>query len=95
MNGEITGSGAPGTFRRARTGAGEVPAPKEEQMGFVDKLKNRFQMAKGHGKQKAGHAAGDPGLEASGERDRVAGGTKQVGEQVKDAGKNVRDTFKG
>jgi uncharacterized protein YjbJ (UPF0337 family) len=63
-------------------------------MGFMDKMKNRFQMTKGRGKEKAGQAAGDPYLEASGQRERAAGGTKQVGEQVKDAGKNVRDAFK-
>ena len=36
---------------------------------------------------------GDQDLEAR-RADRVEGGTKQVGEQVKDVGKNVRDTFK-
>lgn len=29
-------------------------------MGFMDKLKNRFQMGKGHGKQNLGRATGDP-----------------------------------
>jgi len=67
---------------------------KEKQMGFMDKLRNRFQMAKGHGEERAGRATGDPDLEARGTGDRVEGGTRQVGEQVKDAGKNVRDTFK-
>ncbi len=62
-------------------------------MGFMDKLRNRFQMAKGHGEERAGRAMGDPDLEARGAGDRVEGGTKQVGEQVKDVGKNVRDTF--
>jgi uncharacterized protein YjbJ (UPF0337 family) len=37
---------------------------------------------------------GDQDLEARGASDRVEGGTRQVGEQVKDVGKNVRDTFK-
>ena len=63
-------------------------------MGFMDKLRNRFQMAKGRGEERAGRAMGDPDLEARGAGDRVEGGTRQVGEQVKDAGKNVRDTFK-
>jgi uncharacterized protein YjbJ (UPF0337 family) len=67
---------------------------KEGQMGFFDKLKNRLQMAKGHGKQKAGQAIDDPYLEAEGRGERVEGGARQVGEQVKDAGKNVRDAFK-
>ena len=63
-------------------------------MGFMDKLKNRLQMSKGRGKQNMGRATGDPYLEAEGKRERVSGAAKQVGEQVKDAGKNVRDTFK-
>ena len=63
-------------------------------MGFMDKLKNRFQIGKGHGKQDLGRATGDPYLEAEGKRERLSGSAKQVGEQVKDAGKNVRGTFK-
>jgi uncharacterized protein YjbJ (UPF0337 family) len=62
-------------------------------MGFMDKLKNRMQMAKGRGKREAGQAAGDPYLEAKGQTERMGGATKQVGEQVKDTGKNVRDAF--
>ena len=67
---------------------------KENHMGFMDKLKNRFQMTKGRGEERAGRAMGDQDLEAKGAGDRVEAGTKQVGEQVKDVGKNVRDTFK-
>ena len=63
-------------------------------MSLMDKLKNRFQMGKGRGKQNIGRATGDPYLEAEGKRDRVSGATKQVGEQAKDAGKNVRGAFK-
>lgn len=62
-------------------------------MGFLDKLKNRFQMGKGRSKQNIGRATGDPYLEAEGQGERVSGAAKQVGEQVKDAGKNVRDAF--
>ncbi len=62
-------------------------------MGFMDKLKNRFQMSKGRGKENLGRATGDPYLEGEGRGERVSGATKQVGEQVKDAGKNVRDAF--
>jgi uncharacterized protein YjbJ (UPF0337 family) len=63
-------------------------------MGFLDKLRNRFTMARGRGKQEAGRAAGDPYLEAEGRADRMEGGVKQAGERVKDAGKDVRDAFK-
>jgi uncharacterized protein YjbJ (UPF0337 family) len=63
-------------------------------MGFLDKLKNRFQMSTGHGKEHVGRATGDPYLESKGQAERVSGAAKQVGEQVKDAGKNVRGAFK-
>jgi uncharacterized protein YjbJ (UPF0337 family) len=63
-------------------------------MGFLDKLRNRMQMGKGHAKQNVGRATGDPYLEAEGKGERVGGATRQVGEQVKDAGKNVRDAIK-
>jgi uncharacterized protein YjbJ (UPF0337 family) len=48
----------------------------------------------GCGKQNMGRATGHPYLEAEGKRERVSGATKQVGEQVKDAEKNVRSAFK-
>jgi uncharacterized protein YjbJ (UPF0337 family) len=63
-------------------------------MGFMDKLKNRLQMSKGRAKQDVGRTTGDPYLEAEGKRERVSGAAKQVGEEVKDTGKNVRDAFK-
>ena len=63
-------------------------------MGFMDKLRNRFKMSKGHAKQNVGRAAGDRSLETEGKAERVDGAGRQVGEQVKDAGKNVRDAFK-
>jgi uncharacterized protein YjbJ (UPF0337 family) len=63
-------------------------------MGFMDKLRNRFQMGKGRAKQETGRAVGNPDLEAKGQGERIGGATRQVGEQVKDAGKNVRDAFK-
>ena len=63
-------------------------------MSFVDKLRNKFKMGRGRAKQEAGRATGDPYLEARGQGERIEGATRQVGEQVKDAGKNVRDAFK-
>jgi uncharacterized protein YjbJ (UPF0337 family) len=63
-------------------------------MGFMDKLRNRFTMSSGKAKQKAGQAADDPYLEAKGRGERAGGAARQVGEQVKDAGKNLRDGFK-
>ena len=63
-------------------------------MGFMDKMRNRFRMGKGHAKERAGRASGDPYLAAKGRGERVGGAAGQVGEQAKDAGKNVRDAFK-
>jgi uncharacterized protein YjbJ (UPF0337 family) len=60
-------------------------------MGFMDKLRNRFKMSRGKAKQDVGRATGDPYLEARGQGERISGATRQVGEQVKDAGKNIRD----
>jgi hypothetical protein len=34
-------------------------------------------------------------LRPRGQMDRISGAARQVGEQGKDAGKNVRDAFKG
>jgi uncharacterized protein YjbJ (UPF0337 family) len=44
-------------------------------------------------KTEAGRALDDPYLESEGRADRISGGTKQVGEQVKDAGKNIKDAL--
>jgi uncharacterized protein YjbJ (UPF0337 family) len=63
-------------------------------MGFIDKMRNKFKMGRGRAKQDTGRAMGDPYLEAKGQGERIDGATRQVGEQVKDAGKNVRDAFK-
>ncbi len=62
-------------------------------MSFMDKLKNKFEKAKGRGKQSAGRKTGDRRLEAEGDKERLAGGAKQVGEQAKDAAKETRRTF--
>jgi uncharacterized protein YjbJ (UPF0337 family) len=63
-------------------------------MGFIDKLRNRFEMGKGRAKEDVGRATGDPYLETKGQAERAGGAGKQVGEQVKDAAKNMRDAFK-
>ena len=63
-------------------------------MGFIDKMRNKFMMGRGRAKQDAGRAMNDPYLEGEGRAERVEGAGRQVGEQVKDAGKNVRDAFK-
>ena len=54
-------------------------------MGATDKMKDKAQVARGNAKTKVGRATNDPGMEADGKADRVAGNLKQAGEKVKDA----------
>jgi uncharacterized protein YjbJ (UPF0337 family) len=63
-------------------------------MSLIDKVKNKLQMAKGHGKEQTGRATRDADLEARGRGDRAQGGAKQVGEHLKDMGKDIRKSFK-
>lgn len=62
-------------------------------MGFMDKMRNKFKMGKGRAKQGVGRATGDPYLETKGQGERAGGAARQVGEQAKDAAKNVKDAF--
>ena len=59
-------------------------------MGFMDKVKNKLEMGMGRAKEQAGRASGDKSMEAEGRGDRVSGSVKQVGEQLKDAAKNIK-----
>jgi uncharacterized protein YjbJ (UPF0337 family) len=54
-------------------------------MGFMGKLKNRMRISKGRTKVRVGKATGNRRLQRKGHSDRLAGGAKQVGEQVKGA----------
>lgn len=63
-------------------------------MGGLNKLRNKLQMGRGRVKQDVGRATGDPHLEAEGQKDRVSGSARQVGEQVKDAGRHIKDAFR-
>ena len=63
-------------------------------MSIVDKVRNKLAMSKGHAKQEAGRATGDPYMEGKGQAERVEGAGRQVGEHVKDAAKDARDAFK-
>lgn len=54
-------------------------------MGLDDKIKNAAQNLTGKGKEGAGKATDDPGLEAEGHKDQTSASLKQAGENVKDA----------
>jgi uncharacterized protein YjbJ (UPF0337 family) len=79
---------------RRRRGSRSSSHDGGDDMGFIDKMRNKFKMGKGRAKQDVGRATGDPYLETKGQSERAEGAARQVGEQVKDAAKNVRDAFK-
>jgi uncharacterized protein YjbJ (UPF0337 family) len=54
-------------------------------MGFLDKLRNKSQAAKGDTKQKVGQATDNQQWQAEGKADSAKGNLKQAGENVKDA----------
>ncbi|HTW16053.1 MAG TPA: CsbD family protein [Nocardioides sp.] len=62
-------------------------------MSFVDKAKHKAEELKGHGKEQAGKANDDPQLTAEGKADQTSGKTKQAGEHLKDAAKDIKDGF--
>lgn len=60
-------------------------------MGLGDKVSNKAEDLKGHGKEHAGKATGDDELEAEGKGDQASASVKDAGEKVKDAGKSLKD----
>ena len=60
----------------------------------MNKIRNRAQVSRGRAKQKVGRATNNRRLQAEGLADRIGGGTRQLGERVKDAGKDFRGTRK-
>lgn len=63
-------------------------------MSFFNKMRNKAQVSRGRAKQKVGRATNNRHLQAEGLGDRIRGGARQLGEEVKDAGKDVKRTFK-
>lgn len=54
-------------------------------MGWLDKLRNKSQTAKGDAKQKLGKATDNQQWQAEGKADSVKGNVKDAGEKLKDA----------
>jgi uncharacterized protein YjbJ (UPF0337 family) len=54
-------------------------------MGFLDKLRNKGEAAKGDAKQKTGKAIGNEQMQAEGKVSSAKGDLKQAGENIKDA----------
>ena len=67
---------------------------RSDGYGFHGQAEEPVPDEQGAHQAERGLAAGDPYLDAEGRSQPVSGATKQVGEQVKDAGKNVRGAFK-
>jgi uncharacterized protein YjbJ (UPF0337 family) len=66
----------------------------EDKLSFLHKIRNRARVRKGRARQKIGRATNNPRLQAKGMADRVSGGVRQFGEELKDAGKDVRRAFR-
>ncbi|PQZ87302.1 general stress protein CsbD [Arthrobacter sp. MYb227] len=58
-------------------------------MGLGDKISNKAQEAAGAAKEKLGDISGNEKLQAEGLKDQAAAKAKQVGENVKDAAKDI------
>jgi uncharacterized protein YjbJ (UPF0337 family) len=71
-----------------------VLAEGENAMGLVNKLRNRLLMTAGSAKARYGRATGNRSLEVKARWQRIVAATRQVGEQLKDAGKNIRGGLK-
>lgn len=60
-------------------------------MNLADKAKNKAQELGGKAKEFVGDKTDDTELEAEGVGDQAEAGTRQAGEHLKDAAKNVKD----
>jgi uncharacterized protein YjbJ (UPF0337 family) len=58
-------------------------------VSFLNKMRNKSQIARGRAKQKLGRATGNRRLRMRGMADRIGGNVRQAGEQVKDAGRDL------
>jgi uncharacterized protein YjbJ (UPF0337 family) len=66
----------------------------EDELSFLDKIRNRSRLSRGRAKQKIGRATNNPRLQAEGLAERVSGGARQLGEELKDAGKDIKRSFR-
>jgi uncharacterized protein YjbJ (UPF0337 family) len=66
----------------------------EDELSFLDKIRNRSRISRGRAKQKIGRATNNRRLQADGLADRISGGARQLGEELKNAGKDVRRAFR-
>lgn len=62
-------------------------------MGLDDKISNKAEDLKGKVKEGTGKATNDQQMEGEGKADQASSSLKDGVENVKDAGKNVKDSF--
>jgi uncharacterized protein YjbJ (UPF0337 family) len=75
-------------------GVREVNADRRRHpMGVGDKIENKLDEARGNVKEGVGDATDNESLQAEGQADRAEAKTKQAGEHVKDAVREVKDVF--
>lgn len=63
-------------------------------MGFMDKIRNKGQEAKGKTQEAVGEARGDESQVAKGKGEQAEAGLRQAGEHGKDALGDAKDAFK-
>ena len=67
--------------------------PREATMGLGDKIENKLDEAKGNAKESIGDATDDESMQAEGQAEATGAKVSQAGEHVKDAAKDVKDSF--
>jgi uncharacterized protein YjbJ (UPF0337 family) len=63
-------------------------------MGFTGKVRGRTRVSRGRVKQRLGRATGDRRLRAQGMADRLGGGMREFGEELRDAGRVIRRSLR-
>ena len=62
-------------------------------MSLGDKISNKAEELKGKAKEAFGDATDNESVQAEGQGDVAAANTTQAGEHLKDAGRDVKNTF--
>jgi len=70
------------------------PVSAEDKLSFLSRIRNRARVRRGRVKQKVGRATNNPRLQAEGLADRISGGARQLGEELKGAVKDPKRTFR-
>jgi uncharacterized protein YjbJ (UPF0337 family) len=68
---------------------------EREPMSTKDRAFNKVQNVKGKGKESIGSAVGNKDLEEEGMLDQTKAGTRDAGEDVKDAAAHLKDAILG